>query len=292
MKKISTLLIMLMILISISSLAIADEAEEDPDDEDEYGETSEGENETEDLDIDNETEDLDIDINTTKEIEIMNNSLGAEIRLLQLEKAILKNILKGEMAVDVLKGLEYNTTDLEAILSEMKNLLEDVKAVNTSSNNSVQLFVEYKHKAINLTKQFRETIKDLLNGEKLKEIRERIKEMMSEELENCSKMIRNKIKQFNRNQLHKLYGIIGEANNSFVEEYLNGNMSLAELKIQIGKTINQMNKERKYEIFSEIKEENIKKKIHAQSQVEEMNKNKGEGKDNDHGNGHGKGKGK
>jgi hypothetical protein len=196
------------------------------------------------------------------------------------------------MAVEVLKGLDYNTTDLEAILSEMKSLLDDVKAVNTSFNNSVQLFVDYKHQAINLTKKFRETIKDLLDGEKLKEIRERIKENMSEELENCSKMIRNKIKQFNRNQLHKLYGIIGETNNTYVEEYLNGNVSLAELKIQISKTINHMNKERKYEIFSEIKGENIKKKIHAQSQVEDMNKNKGKGKDNGHGNGKGNGKGK
>ena len=35
-----------------------------------------------------------IDSETEKEIEIMNNSLGAEIRLLQLEKALLKNILK------------------------------------------------------------------------------------------------------------------------------------------------------------------------------------------------------
>jgi hypothetical protein len=291
MKKISTLLIMLMILISISSLAIADESEEDPEEEDEYEETSDGENETEDLNIDNETEYIDIE-NTTKEIEIMNNSLGAEIRLLQLEKAIIKNLLKGEMAVEVLKDLDYNTTDLEAILSEMKSLLEDVKAVNTSSNNSVQLFIEYKQEAINLTKQFRETIKDLLDGEKLKQIRERIRENMSEELENCSKMIRNKIKQFNRNQLHKLYGIIGEENNSFVEEYLNGNVSVAQLKIQISKTINQMNKERKYEIFSEIKGENIKKKIHAKSQFEDMNENKGKGKENNHGNGKGKDKGK
>ena len=140
-------------------------------------------------------------------------------------------------------------------------------------------------KSINLTKQFRETIKDLLDGEKLKEIRERIKEMMSEELENCSKMIRNKIKQFNRNQLHKLYGIIGKVNNSFVNEYLNGNVSLAELKIQINKMINQMNKEKKYEVFSEIKERNLKKKIHAKASFDDM-KNKGKGK----GRGHGKGK--
>ena len=263
MKKISNLLIMLMILISISSLAIADEPE--------------GENETEE-DVDNET---------LKEIEIMNNSLGAEIRILQLQKAIIKNLLKGEMAVDVLEGLDYNTTSLEAILIEMNNTLQEVKALNTSSNDSVQQFVELKSQAINLTKQFREAIKDLLDGEKLKEIRERIREMMSDELENCSKMIRNKIKQFNKNQLHKLYGIIGDVNNSFIEEYLNGNVSLAELKIQISKTINQMNRERKYEIFSEIKEGNIKKKIHAQASIDDM-KNKGHGKDNGKGNGKGK----
>ena len=289
MKKKWTLLIMLMILISISSLAIADETEENNEEEDEYQEETDGENETQGFDIDNETEELDIDNVTIKEIEIMNNSLGAEIRLLQLEKAIIKNLLKGEMAVEVLTGLDYNTTGLEEILSEMKNLLDDVKAINTSSNDSVQLFVEIKIKAVNLTKQFRETIRELLDGEKLKEIRERIREMISEDLENCSKMIRNKIKQFNRNQLYKLYGIIGEANSSFVNEYLNGNISVAELKLQISKTINQMNKERKYEIFSEIKEGNIKKKIHAKISFEGM-KNKGKGNNNGHDNGKGNGK--
>ena len=38
-------------------------------------------------------------------------------------------------------------------------------------------------------------------------------------------------------------------------------------------------KENKYEIFSQIKEENIKKKIHAQASVDNMN-NKGKGKGN------------
>jgi hypothetical protein len=44
-----------------------------------------------------------------------------------------------------------------------------------------------------------------------------------------------------------------------------------------------MNRERKYEIFSEIKKENIKKKINAQASIDNINHN-GKGK------GHGKGK--
>jgi hypothetical protein len=230
------------------------------------------------VEIENE-EDLDIDDETEKEVEIINNSLGAEIRLLQLKKAIIKNLLNGEMAVEVLKGLDYNTTLLEIILFDMKNLLEDINTTNTSANDTVRIFVEFKIEAKNLTTRFRETIKDLLDDEKLREIRERIKNMVNEELENISKTIRNKIKQFNTNQLYKLYGIIGDENNSFINEYLNGNVSISEVKIQIGKTINQMNKEKKYEIFSEIKKENIQKKINAQASVDNLkNKGKGNGK--------------
>jgi len=253
MKKIMTISIMLMMLISIPAFVIADENEE---------------NGTEDTEIDNET---------LKETQIMNNSLGAEIRLLQLQKAILKNILKGAMAVEVLDDLEFNVTALEAILSEMKDLLEEVKEANTSSNESVQIFVELKYEAKNLTTQFRETIKELLDEEKLNEIRARIREMVSEELQDFSKWIRSRIRQFNKNQLYRLYGIIGEADNTFINEYLNETVSLTQVKLQINKLINQKTKEQRYEIYSQIKEENIKKKIHAQASVDNM-KNKGKGK--------------
>jgi nicotinamide mononucleotide adenylyltransferase len=256
MKKISALLIMLMMLISISSLVVADEAGENP------------EEDNDNQDVDNETQ---------VETEIMNNSLGAEIRLLQLQKALLKNMLKGEMAVEVLKGLEFNTTSLEAILAQMKVLLEEVKVANTSSNESVQIFVELKSQAKNLTTQFRETIKELLDDVKLNEIRERIREMVSEQVQNLSKEIQQRIRQFNRNQLYRLYGIIGEANNSFVNEYLNGNATLNQTKLQLCKIINQMTKEKKYEIFSDIKEDNIRKKIHAHDSLEHMG-DKGNGK--------------
>lgn len=255
MKKIWAILILLMMLISITSLAIADEASD---------ETQDQEN---------------IDSETQEEIKIMNTSLGAEIRLLQLQKAILKNLLKGTMAVEVLKGLDVNTTALEEILDQMKQLLEDVKEANTSSNESVFIFVELKSEAKNLTKQFRDTIKELLSDEELNELRQRIREMVSEQVQNLSKYIQNRIRQFNRNQLYRLYGLIGEANNSLIEEYLNGNISLNQTKLQICKMINQMTKERRYKIFSEIKEENIKKKINAEAFINQMHgKGKGKGK--------------
>jgi hypothetical protein len=241
----------LILLFSISSIVLADEVEELP-------------------------EDHTVD-ETEKEIEIMNNSLGAEIRLLQLEKALLKNILKGEMAVQVLIGLGFNTTEnntdeLESILAEMKILLEEVKVANTSSNDSVQIFISLKNESKNLTTQFRETIRELLNETSLKEIRERIKEMTSDELNNYGKRIRNLIRQFNVNQLYRLYGIIGETNSSFVNDYFNGTLPLNETKLQILKIINQKSKEKRYQIFTEIKGENIRKQIHAQNAIKNIGK--------------------
>jgi len=295
MKKITNIMVMLMLMVSFASLALADEEGGDNHNGQFEDGTQNGVNETSD---NNETEDPDtneteepegnetdeqnedyLDNETEEELEIMNNSLGAEIRLLQLEKAILKNLIKGERAVEVLKAMQFNTSVLESILDEMKLLLEEVNETDPDSNDSVHVFVDLKSKARNLTKQFRETIKKLLDDEKIKELKERIREMVGDELENMSKKIRNRIKQFNRNQLHRLYGIIGETNNSLIDEYENGNISLAQIKSQICKMVNQMTKEKRYQIFSEVKENNIRKKIKAQASADEiMNKGKGKGK--------------
>ncbi len=257
MKKILSIIMVLVLMISISSLALADESEENPDEE------SEGENQSDE----NETEDP-VDDETEEETVIMNTSLGAEIRLLQLEKAITKNLLKGEMVVDVLKALNYNTSDLEAVLSEMKLVLEEIQAADPQANNSVEVFIDIKSDAKNLTEQFRETTNDLLGDVKYKEIKEQIREIVSDELQNYSKQIQNRIKQFNRNQIYRLYGIIGEGNNSLVNEYMNGTSSLAQVKMQLCKMVNMKMKEKRNEIFSTLKKEKIQNKNHANSEAE------------------------
>jgi hypothetical protein len=299
MKKMLVIIMMLMLITSFSSLAIADDPEEDcywyfdegnPEYECElycnnttfenisipyntYEECEEcrlefldnqtGENETDDS-VDNETE---------NEIEKMNNSFGAEIRLLQLEKTITKNLLKGEMAVSVLKGLGYNTTDLEAILAEMHLILEEVQAADPQVNNSVEVFIDLKSDAKNLTTQFRTIIRALLDGVKYKEIKEQIRNITSDKLQNYSKRIRNLIKQFNVNQIYRLYGIIGNQTSTFAHDYLNGTVNLTQVKLQLMKIINMKTKEKRNQIFSEMKKEKIQNKNFAYGQVGNATKN-------------------
>ena len=283
MKKIMSICMVLVLMVSICSLAFANAGVERPivvfeleaknDMNDPLGNETEepDDNETEDPDG-NETEEpngneSEIDDDTEEEIEIMNNTLGAEIRLLQLEKAITKNLLKGERAVAVLKAMEYNTTELDAILEEMRLLLEEVQAANASANDSVQQFVDLKSDAKKLTTEFREAIKELLSDEKIRELKEQIREIVGEALQNYSKKIQNRIKQFNRNQIHRLYGIIGVTNESLADAYQDGNITMEETKSQISKMINMMTKEKKNQIFSELKKEKIDKKNYANEEA-------------------------
>ncbi len=256
MKKIMSMCMVLMLMVSICSLALADEAEES------NGSESE------------------IDDATEEEIEIMNNTLGAEIRLLQLEKAITKNLLKGERAVAVSKAMEYNTTELAAILEEMNLLLEEVQAANASANDSVQQFVDLKSDARKLTTEFRETTKELISNEKIKELKEQIREIVGEALQNYSKKIQNRIKQFNRNQIHRLYGIIGVTNESLADAYQDGNITMEEVRSQISKMVNMMTKEKKNQIFSELKKEKIDKKNYANEEAADAMLNFGEREQN------------
>jgi len=209
------------------------------------------------------------DNETEHDIEIMNVTLGAEIRLLQLEKAILTNLLEGAMTVQVLKGVNISTTPLETILTELKAVLLEVRAVNVSANYTIQTFIELKNESRNLTKEFRGTLRSLVTNETMQQIKERIHAIYSQELQNCTLKIRMKIRQFNRNQLYHLYGIIGETNTSLINSYINGNLTLNQTKLQIHKIVNQLTKDKQQMIFMEFKDDNIKRRVQSHASMDE-----------------------
>jgi hypothetical protein len=275
MKKMTNLVLVLMLLGAIVSLAFAVEADDNNQGNPIHGnENDDQTNET------NSSHGHHIDNETEHEVGIMNNSLGARIRLLQLEKALLTNILKGVMTVQVLKGLNVTTTELEVILGNLSDVLVAVRAADPAANDSVLVFVQLKNESRNLTKQFRDTLRLLLDNETIAMIKEQLRNMTSDELQNCSKRLTHWIRQFNQNQLYRLYGLIGETNTTLINDYIHGNISLDLMKLQLHKMVNQMTKEKRHMIFSEVKEENIKKNIQGHAMVEDMGHH---GKGNGHG---------
>jgi len=248
MKKISNIFIVIMLLTSISSFAIADSGEDS-------------------------NKDIEVDPGTEQQLGIMNNGIGAEIRLLQLEKAIEKNIIKGEDMVNYLTGLEIETLDLEAILAELELVKEEVAKANPNSIDAVEIFVDLKHDAVNLTKDFRNILKELLDDETLEQLRQRIKEMVFEQNQNLSNKIQNKIRQFNKNNLNIIFNLIGQSNETLLSNYQNGNLSIEIINDIISKTVNEMSKEKKYNIFSQIKQNRIKNQIKVKIILENITEN-------------------
>lgn len=213
------------------------------------------------------------DAETQEEVEIIKDHTGASIRLLQLEKSILGNIIKGEEAVSFLKESGYNTTELEAILAELELLMDEVQSADPNSTDAVQTFIDLKSDAIELTKEFRETVQELLDEATVEQLRLRIREMVSEQVQNLTKRIQNHIRLYNRNQLHRIYGVIGEFDNSTINEYKNGNITKEQVKNQISKMVNNITKAKKYQIFSELKEEKIRMTVQAKACVENATDN-------------------
>ena len=156
MKKMLTMVVVLLLLTSLVSLAAAENAFGNQQGNARDGRNPQGQGDHPSGDEGNATENEtgepqlpasgnNTDQETEHDLEVMNSTLGAQIRLLQLEKALLTNLLKGAMTVQVLKGLNITTASLETILSDLHTVLLKVRAVNASANDTVQQFIELKN---------------------------------------------------------------------------------------------------------------------------------------------------
>ncbi len=241
MKKMSCVILVLMLVFSATSFAFAeDEVSEEP------------------FELDNETQ---------EEVKIMNNSVGAKIRLLQLEKSIAKNIVKGEYVLSYLNESDLNSTLLEAILTELELLKDEVSNADPNSSEAVQIFVDLKSDAINTTKDFRDTLHSLLGNETLGLLKNQTKNLGNNSFKNLGQRIRNCIREYNGNQIKKISKHMIGINDSIINAYKHGNYTINQIKHNISKKLENMNKSRIHQIILEMKQSKIQKNTRAQNQI-------------------------
>jgi len=243
MKKMMNILIVLILLSSMLPLAFADESG-------------------------NVSNNVQIDAETQQQIEIMKNGLGAEIRLLQLEKAVIKNINTGEGIVSVLEESDMNISDLQVILAEFELLIQEVQSANPNASDGVSIFVDLKHDAVNLSKDFRDTLRGLLNSTMLEQIQQRTRNMSCNQTQNLSQTIQNKIRQYNRNQFRNIYQILGENGSKYILRYQNESMTQNQVKQNITMRINKTGKEKQFTLLTSLKQQKIRYRIQSQNQIQ------------------------
>ena len=216
------------------------------------------------LPIDNQT--------IQKDIQIMNDPLGAQIRLLQLENAIDIHIAIGNKVIQKAQELNKNITGLEAILQQMQDLKTEVQQADPNSPNATQEFVDLKENAISLTQQFRETARSLFTPDELQQLRQEQKQIRQERRQQA-KEIREKIREYNQEKLKEMETQLGINIQNIITQMQQGNITTEQAKQMIRQEVLKLPREKQLNIYKNIKEKQIKQKIIAKERMTKIMKN-------------------
>ncbi|MCX6802174.1 MAG: hypothetical protein NT067_03595 [Candidatus Diapherotrites archaeon] len=225
--------------------------------------------------IDPETGEPIMDMETSLEIESMGSGIGAQVRLLQLEKSILKRVIAGEQAIEWIKANRPATdvNNLEAILAELKTVKDEVKAeydsvkANGVDGNTVKAFVDLKNDARSLVKQFRDAGKDIVVEQGYKEFMKALEG--DAEVAALTSEIKEAAQEFNAQRLEEFFSKLEESQAGLIAKVRSGEITLKEAKDQIKEFLKGLDSAPKGKAFQWLKEAGAKKRVFGQAKAQE-----------------------
>ncbi len=222
-------------------------------------------NVSEETDIDTDVvseEDNEIDEATASEVEVMDVSHGAEMRLLQLEWRIRRAILHGEAVIRVISAKGNETAELEAIIEQLNALIDEVRGISTvkGDQDAVNKFVEVKKDAIDLVKEFRDKARVLLDAEDKESLRAEFQEIDRGELQELKEQIMEKRRMLNAIRVRAILGHLGEEDNELIEKVESGEVNANEVIDDLKARFRAMASDIRTEAREKIKEERIEKR--------------------------------
>jgi len=182
------------------------------------------------------------------------NTNGAEVRMLQLEKAMEKHIMIGELA---LPYLDENAT---TVIAEYKALKEEVSGYDVTGKEPeflVKDFLAYKEKAMDLAQEFKTYAKDLNSDEK-NTIKDEYKAMEKASVEKLDAEIKENKNKYNYEVAVKLFEDLEVKNQSLLDKIAAGTATYGEMRSEIAKMFGGLQKELKKELMWKIKEVKVK----------------------------------
>ena len=211
---------------------------------------------------------LPIEEQTQLEIRTMNQGLGAEIRMLQLQKAVEIRKMMGELVMTKAQEQGKDTAELESIIAELDLVEEEIAAIDPTAEDVVEQFVDLKSDAIELTQQFREKAHELLDEETLTQLREQTREMKQEKIAEAQE-IREKIRQHNTARMNAIKTQSGLAIDEVIEKLGNGEITTTQAKEMVRTQVNKMTPEQRVGNYTAMKEESLREQIQARQQFEQ-----------------------
>ena len=213
-----------------------------------------------------------MDANTAQEVKVMTSPYGAEVRLLQLEKSVTRNVLVGATVIEIIQKnhVDANVTDAQNVLDQMEALIVDIKSVDLTADKNVLVtnFVAMKKEATDLSKQFRESTATSLDVNDKQEIKEAVKELDKNELKGINENIKNRVRMHNAQTITALLQRMGTTNPQLVQRIVDGNATAEEVKQAVVTAFEDLNMNEKQLAGAKIKENAIKRMVAEKEMIQ------------------------
>ncbi|MCA9477684.1 MAG: hypothetical protein KC535_00880 [Nanoarchaeota archaeon] len=213
----------------------------------------------------------DDDLVTEDDLALFQTAQGAQMRLLQLERAIVRQI---NLADQIIAGVE-NSSDLEQIRDEMDALLADVitakDSVTEANSETALAYVEMRQTATDLSQSFRITLMDVATADELAALRGslEIDEETQAEMDDLTEQIDQLRDEHNALRLEALFGRLGISDEALMERVRNGEATIGEVRSSVRTGYQNLSAQEKRVAAQQFVEHRVKVNV-ARNAVEDQ----------------------
>ena len=201
---------------------------------------------------------------------------GSKVRLLQLQKAIEKNILWGDSIIaDVkAKNATANTTEAETILAELEALNREVASITPKAGDAgAKEFVDLKNDAIDLTKEFRDEIRKLLKEQEIQGMKKKLGERYWNETRELDEKIEQARNNYNAEVLEDVLAAANMSDPVLVAKVKAGQATTKEIKDALKEAYKNLNSSQKRIASIALKEKEAKRNVFMRSVADKVAEN-------------------
>ncbi len=220
-----------------------------------------------------------LSIATQNEVQAMAyNYHGAQVRLLQLEKSIERNVLVGTQVVSEINASGNLTdnqsatlTNMQAALAEMVALKAQVQNVNPEQQNNTEnakQFVELKNDAITLTQQFREDARQLLTVQERQQLGSWIQANVNDNnggIAAINARMRSEIQAYNAERVQAILNITGITNTTLVSQIQSGQLSVKDARQELKDEVRSVQKQKLDDLKAQLQDDRVKLNVYRKN---------------------------
>lgn len=212
-----------------------------------------------------------------KEIEPLMSNHGAKVRFLQLEKNVVKAIEGQKLIIDKLEeNSENNLTNLISFNDNLILLLDEIQNIdfdNLTNDESLDLFLDYKLSAKDLITAFREEAHSLLSEEEIMGLREQVRIINNEKIQELKENIAIERRNYNAMVASEKFSKIGLNKPEIVESIKSGKLEFNKLKEELKNKYHELAPELKQEAALKLREAKASINIKAQQTMQNIGLN-------------------